>query len=134
MATCEMIGGTWVSDTYHACTSAHPAICQGCTTDESKHGQPVAVLAAMPNVKPTKHDYAAFEQVQQTIATIRDDLARHFPEYKPSEWQFLYTVADKGDVGVGRMNRLIAIGLLESKPSDGSGPSIRINPNYRRYL
>ena len=83
--------------------------------------------------KLTSKDLAAFEKVGQRIKEIQAGIEALGSEYKSSEWQFAYAVACSG-LTVGRINRLVSLGLLESKPSDGFGPSVRVNPEYHRYL
>lgn len=82
----------------------------------------------------TPLDLACLEAVKDRIAFLRRDTETRFPEYRSGEWQFLYTVIEDRCTTKGRIDRLIQLGFLEQKPSDGFGPSIRINPLYSRYL
>lgn len=77
------------------------------------------------DMKITQIDLVALDRIRVKITALRADTEKAFPEYKASEWQYMYSVADKG-ITVGRINRLVKLGKLESKPSDGFGSSIRV--------
>ena len=118
---------------YHAPKSFHPPTCAGCTSDEAKHGRSVVRAERSKAAGPTEKDLAAFETAKNRITQIRADIEQANPEYKASEWQFADNVCCRG-LTMHRINRLVTLGLLESKPSDGFGPAVRVNPEYHRYL
>lgn len=85
----------------------------------------------------TERDAVIFRRIDVQIKHLRKDtdefaVANGYAE-RSSEWQFQASVVRQG-ITNGRIRRLVALGLLESKPSDGHGPMIRVNPSHRIYL
>lgn len=86
-------------------------------------------------MKATALDHNALQTVATKITAIQANCAKHNPEYKPSEWQFVETViAGLRSLTRGRIRRLVELGYLESKPSDGNGPQIKLSATGRTLV
>lgn len=81
------------------------------------------------NMKITDKDRQAYQKVAVALEIIRRQLATQFPENHPSPFQSLYLIAKTSGVSVARIERLIALGQLQTKKSDGHGPFIALNNN-----
>lgn len=74
----------------------------------------------------TKLDREAFSEVARELATVRAGIESRGG--RPSQWQLAEFIYSHTLVTAPRLDRLVALGWVERRPSGGFGPEIRIKP------
>ena len=89
--------------------------------------------------KATVKDRDSLEMVRLAISnlqrTTQDFIDKNkITDARPSQWQSVFTLENTFHIPHGRIRRLIELRFLESRPSDGFGPEVRVADPEAREL
>jgi hypothetical protein len=80
----------------------------------------------------TKSDVARMNCVIACIEHSRAVTAESCPDLRVSDWVSQALLVEQYGISYAGINRLIELRMLDAKPSDGFGPSVKINPEWRK--